>query len=1266
MRCLPKFIIFLVSILLFNLNLAGENIKIAVFDLENEISLREYVSLGKVIPDLMELYMLNSQNMEVLERRKIREILREKEITLSKASDTNTIQIGKLIGADYLCFGSFSAKDGKISISARIVSASTSEIKASVTKEGVIESLNKVIESTVENLLKSLSENMKVNVEYKPSTLIPATALAKFIDAVNSSDKSDFNKALVEIRECLSLDPSYSESRTRLKELPIPEKVSIPAEFINIYPKEFDSFISPEKDYIITNEGKELFSIRRSELNIGDDSRDILFSSSSKRTFFFDKKGNILYKVLFILKNKPAKVAIFDVKAGKEIAQWNVDGAVFFSNSFMPLIFERKGGKGALSMILCFQEDREITLTLSEFDLMTGKKITSVKEIRDLSVPLSRSDNPYYATEEKQNTDDLSETQKSIGVVNFNSNVECYKYLFKWNMYTRYSFIRCTPPDNPLISVFSSQDRSLNIVNPKNGKFIFSRNDVDADNMSLSLIKVYKDERKYYIDRCNSLFFQEDILYPPIKLNVPVQWIFDINNDGTQEIIANKKIYKISECIDTLPSENNLISTWVMATGFNEKTQEDFKSNGYDCKKWLDSSWKWNLMKNIYMDVAVYAAKTLMANSDNVFNYDKRGILRLLEEKKIAPEKDADDYSHKKAYHLIKPRWQATIKIDYLSGEQYSARLEIIDNSRPVVKPQFSTEKRGNDIFKCIFDVIYEGREYLEKIIPRIIKNGNESDILSKNNSRIPVAAARIGVPVMMWETEVGKAADYFTNILNAAVVQDEKFKPLERIELEKLFAEKYTKRMSGVEDKIEIIPSAYIITGFLAPSADGLHLLLRVYDTDTAILVSAGDVVVGKGASESAIKSDIGNFLKKAHADIAKFTSYKFTLLSELYLDYVRFILSGNNIKSAGSSGNFLAGTVTRDTVLDMKNGEPCIKSPLVIKKGAILTLAENTTLRVQDRLMSEKGSGLVMKPGSKIIIDGKPGNQIMIVELLGFLKCEGTMGSPVFIESKTHCFFNVSSNTPDALYFSRSKEDCYETIISNMHSENVEFSFNGFNTVKLSDCIFKGAKTSVNSIFSNHPTDMKIDNCIFDRIHIVNCAGYIKNAVMAYPDIEFHLLEYETERRNYYKLAYPRKLDEPLLTFKDVSIKGGFTIQSEFSSRKPLISFVTCNFNVPGENTCIGTLQMKKRSTVIVKGKELSFAEYKNYFHMEFPPEFEDKYDPASQALISLKNSYFGKINDPDKIRKMFKNINPKIEEISISAPIISTESVVQTPGK
>lgn len=108
---------------------SSDQIILAVLDFQNNTEDRAFNYLEKAIPEMLITNLMASSKITIVERTRLQHILEEHKLMLSGAIDEETMtEIGKLIGANHLLYGSIFKSGEKIRLDARICDTSSGKI----------------------------------------------------------------------------------------------------------------------------------------------------------------------------------------------------------------------------------------------------------------------------------------------------------------------------------------------------------------------------------------------------------------------------------------------------------------------------------------------------------------------------------------------------------------------------------------------------------------------------------------------------------------------------------------------------------------------------------------------------------------------------------------------------------------------------------------------------------------------------------------------------------------------------------------------------------------------------------------------------------------------------------------------------------------------------------------------------------------------------------------------------------------------------------
>ena len=123
----------------FPFSLLDDKIVIAVVDFRNTGNDESYDYLENTIPEAIITYLAKAGNVEIVERSRLKDALKEMELGMSGILDEQTaVEVGKAVGATAILVGSFVSIGDVIRINARLIDVKTSRIiKAEIVQGGV-------------------------------------------------------------------------------------------------------------------------------------------------------------------------------------------------------------------------------------------------------------------------------------------------------------------------------------------------------------------------------------------------------------------------------------------------------------------------------------------------------------------------------------------------------------------------------------------------------------------------------------------------------------------------------------------------------------------------------------------------------------------------------------------------------------------------------------------------------------------------------------------------------------------------------------------------------------------------------------------------------------------------------------------------------------------------------------------------------------------------------------------------------------------------
>ena len=174
--------------------------------------------LGKAVSAMLVTEFSGRPGLKVIERQNLQELIQEQKLALSGLVDERqAVQIGQLLGAQYMLFGVASAAGGTLRIDVRAVDVETSEIVTVDKLSGKTEELLDLVVRAADNFSGKL--NLSPPSERPEVAPIPARATIEFSRGVDYEDKGDLEKAVEHYRRTLELHPEHSDAKRALERL---------------------------------------------------------------------------------------------------------------------------------------------------------------------------------------------------------------------------------------------------------------------------------------------------------------------------------------------------------------------------------------------------------------------------------------------------------------------------------------------------------------------------------------------------------------------------------------------------------------------------------------------------------------------------------------------------------------------------------------------------------------------------------------------------------------------------------------------------------------------------------------------------------------------------------------------------------------------------------------------------------------------------------------------------------------------------------------
>ena len=172
---------------------------------------------------LLTEFAVNDQ-LRVVERGRIKDLMGELELTRGGAVDANTAaQIGRLVGARYMVFGSFIDFYGDFRLNARVVNVETGEIVKTENARDQRDKFFSIVVDLAQKLQRGLDlpqlSRQAMQQRQERSTEIPREAVRLYTRALLYADRGDTERATELFSQVAHDYPDYTEAQVALRQL---------------------------------------------------------------------------------------------------------------------------------------------------------------------------------------------------------------------------------------------------------------------------------------------------------------------------------------------------------------------------------------------------------------------------------------------------------------------------------------------------------------------------------------------------------------------------------------------------------------------------------------------------------------------------------------------------------------------------------------------------------------------------------------------------------------------------------------------------------------------------------------------------------------------------------------------------------------------------------------------------------------------------------------------------------------------------------------
>lgn len=199
--------------------------RIAIIYFDNSSDDKKLDQLKKGLADMLISDLSKVSMLDVVERARLEEILKEQELNNSAKFDNETAtKIGKLLGAEHIMTGSFFELMGRLRIDSRLIDVETGRIIKSEGVDGPTGTFFDLEKSLVTKMVSGFEVELKPEekeamkdkaekISYKSSLL--------FSESLDLIDKGDNHKAIEKLEKVLEENPDFLPAKKALNQIKV-------------------------------------------------------------------------------------------------------------------------------------------------------------------------------------------------------------------------------------------------------------------------------------------------------------------------------------------------------------------------------------------------------------------------------------------------------------------------------------------------------------------------------------------------------------------------------------------------------------------------------------------------------------------------------------------------------------------------------------------------------------------------------------------------------------------------------------------------------------------------------------------------------------------------------------------------------------------------------------------------------------------------------------------------------------------------------------
>jgi TolB-like protein len=202
---------------------------VAILYFDNNTGSADYDAMGRGVAAMLITDLSGVPEIKLVERERLQAVLAEQQMQQSKFFDSTTaVRTGRLLGAEYLLTGAFTAKDPEIRIDTRVVRVETGEIVRTAKVQGKQDKFFELQQKLADELVKGLPTAVSpealeaLRAQQHKSRIDDATTMVAFSQGLTLLDNDDIVGAVEKLGpvmlrapESVIVQAAYSEAKRR-------------------------------------------------------------------------------------------------------------------------------------------------------------------------------------------------------------------------------------------------------------------------------------------------------------------------------------------------------------------------------------------------------------------------------------------------------------------------------------------------------------------------------------------------------------------------------------------------------------------------------------------------------------------------------------------------------------------------------------------------------------------------------------------------------------------------------------------------------------------------------------------------------------------------------------------------------------------------------------------------------------------------------------------------------------------------------------------